>query len=78
MDRAHNRDYEPCWVRREAPPLPKALLHPNLIKIVSLAQSAHELVVLASLEYICSMPLTIQLHPSENQTAFNLGIALNQ
>jgi Uma2 family endonuclease len=29
-------------------------------------------IVLASLKYICSMPLTIQLHPSENQTAFNL------
>ena len=26
----------------------------------------------ASLEYICSIPLTIQLHPSESQTAFNL------
>src|SRR5271169_6232373 len=34
--------------------------------------SAHELVVPVSLEYTCSMPLTIQLHPSENQTAFNL------
>ena len=33
---------------------------------------AHELVALVSLEYICSMSLTIQLHPSENQAAFNL------
>jgi len=35
-------------------------------------QSPHELVVLVSLEYTCSMSLTIQLHPSENQTAFNI------
>jgi hypothetical protein len=60
------------WVRRGVPPLPKCCVAPNLIKIVSLAQSVHKLVVLVSLEYICSMPLTIQLHPSENQTAFNL------
>ncbi len=31
-----------------------------------------KLAVLLSLEYTCPMPLTIQLHPSENQTAFNL------
>ena len=31
-----------------------------------------KLAVLISLEYTCPMPLTIQLHPSENQTAFNL------
>jgi Uma2 family endonuclease len=42
------------------------------IKIMSPASRPHELVVLTSLEYICSMPLTIQLHPSESQTAFNL------
>jgi len=35
-------------------------------------QPAHEVAVLISLEYTCPMPLTIQLHPSENQTAFNL------
>ena len=39
---------------------------------MSPSQPADELVVPVSLEYTCYMPLTIQLHPSENQTAFNL------
>ena len=73
MDRAHNRNYEPCLgSKRSSTDYLSALLHPNLIKICRPPSRPHELVVLASLEYICSMPLTIQLHPSENQTAFNL------
>jgi Uma2 family endonuclease len=42
------------------------------IQDVSADQPAHELAVQISLEYTCPMPLTIQLQPSENQTAFNL------
>ena len=64
-----------CPVRLEEGPLPFpecSLLHTDLTKIVSTLESAHELVVPVSLEYTFSMPLTIRLHRSENQTAFNL------